>query len=87
MTDGSCPDSRTMSFGVVIATATGRTMIEAMGSISGPTSPQQAECMGCLAAATISNTPSPHLYGEAYRATYSKVYASATLVPNWDVLE
>ena len=53
VSDGSSIEKTTMSFGVVIGTSSGTTLLEAMGPSSGEASSHRAECTGCLAGIVI----------------------------------
>jgi ribonuclease HI len=68
VSDGSALESQRMSYGVVIATQTGKILAESRGPAAGPITSHRAECMGCLAGAMIlqhlaifTHTPQPFI--------------------------
>jgi hypothetical protein len=108
VSDGSSFENSTMSFGVIIGTASGIILAENMGPAFGQPSSHRAECTGCLSGALIlyhllqfTRLPlPPHIQTVEVisdnqgmiknceqRRTYTEVYANATLVPDWDLLE
>jgi hypothetical protein len=53
VSDGSSLQSKTMSFGLVVGSATGKILLENMGPAFGTPSSHRAECTGCLSGALI----------------------------------
>jgi hypothetical protein len=53
VSDGSSLQSKTMSFGLVVGSATGMILLENMGPAFGTPSSHRAECTGCLSGALV----------------------------------